>query len=400
MKHRFRFFKKRVPAPTAPESAYYEKISERFGILQILLYVSLFAFVVVSLLFNTHLITYQNFYLFFKDLNASVELPTAGNTDVLTYQTGKEMDFTLYRGGLAVTTENSITLFSATGRQTLSRTVSYRDPVSVGAGKYLLVYEQGGYNYSLFNSYTQIFEGKSEYPINDAAVSDSGIYALVTGSKTHTTEVTLYSERFSVINRYQKNGYVTDVAIEKDGKYVAVLTVGAKDGFAESELMLCIPGEGESAASLSVNAMGWMLSFTDNDRIAVLFDTGLYFYNTRCQEINSYSFDSQRLLHADVGTNGAALCLSRDGIDRENRLLLFDKNGKLLYAHNTYENVYGISRCENALYWTTDTHVWRMNRKNGKTDSTVVSTSDMYLLAVDGREALLCSPQKAEYITF
>ena len=48
------------------QNPYYERVSERLGIFQVILYFSLFAFVVLSFFSNTELITYQNFYRFFN----------------------------------------------------------------------------------------------------------------------------------------------------------------------------------------------------------------------------------------------------------------------------------------------------------------------------------------------
>ncbi len=400
MKNPFRNKKQSSVAPIPPESAYYEKVSERFGTVQILLYLSLFVFVVASVLLNTHLITYQNFYLFFKDLNASIELPIGDGEDVLSYQTGDNMGFTLYRGGLAVTSENSVTLFSATGRQTLSQTVSFRNPVSVGKGKYLLVYEQGGYQYALFNSYSQIFEGESEYPIHDAAVSDAGMYALVTSSGSHTSAVTLYSDRFSMINRYQKNGYVTDVAIDPGGKSIALLTVVPKNGFMESEILICRPGKDEAEASATIDVLGWSLAFTDNDRLALLAEDRLTFFNTRGDLLHTHSFENKSVLYADLGEGGVALCLGDAPNQQKKSLFLFDKNGKVLYNEVTQEAVFAISRCEGALYWLTEDAVCRWDQKNKQVQRKAVSTADKHLLAVNREEILLCSSQKAEYIAF
>ena len=127
-----------------PQNEYYEKISAGLGIFQVVLYLSLFAFVVLSFLRNTSLITYENFYFFFKDLNASVETVDVMRSDSVSYPTSNRQSFTLYRKGLAVAGENAVTVFTATGRQTVSANVSYQNPIAVGAGKYLLVYEMGG----------------------------------------------------------------------------------------------------------------------------------------------------------------------------------------------------------------------------------------------------------------
>ena len=191
-----------------PHNAYYETVSVRFGLAQVILYLSLLAYVVLAFFTNTELITYQNFYHFFRDLNAGAEQVDIFGADSLSYPTAKEQSFALYRKGLAVAGNNNVTIFSATGRQTLGDSVDYRKPVAVGAGRYLLVYELGGTQYSLYDSNTQMYSAKSEFPIYGGTVSDSGSYALITGSTSYTTVVTLYNNRFSMINRFSKNGYV------------------------------------------------------------------------------------------------------------------------------------------------------------------------------------------------
>ena len=164
-----------------PVNDYYESVSERYGVAQVILYMALLAFVSISLLSNTGLITYQNLYYFFKDLNASAETVDVLHTDAVSYPTDVSQSFALYRQGLAVAGNTSVTVFTATGRQVLSQSIQYQNPVAVGSGKYLLVYELGGTQYSLYNSYTQIFSGRTQEPLRGAAVSSSGMYALKIG---------------------------------------------------------------------------------------------------------------------------------------------------------------------------------------------------------------------------
>ena len=197
MKMPFRFRKAGSRAVTenlqaeAPQNAYYERISEKLGILQVILYLSLLAFVVLSFFANTNLITYQNFYHFFKDLNASAETVNVLDTDSVSYPMDEEQSFVLYRKGLAIAGNNNVTVFTAAGRQTVSKAISYQNPMAVGNGKYLLVYELGGMQYSLYNSDVQIHSAKTDYPIFGAEVSESGKYALITSSRDYATVVSL-----------------------------------------------------------------------------------------------------------------------------------------------------------------------------------------------------------------
>ena len=141
--------KRRIPLPILKGNAeeeeirneYYETASSRFGIAEVILYLALLAFVIFSFLNNRDLVTYENFYYFFKDLN-TVQLDLY-DADTLSYPRDEVQSFTLYRRGLAVAGNNSVAIYTPSGRQLVSASISYRNPVAVGSGKYLLRERRG-----------------------------------------------------------------------------------------------------------------------------------------------------------------------------------------------------------------------------------------------------------------
>ena len=393
--------RQRPNADKGERNEYYENISARLGIAQVVLYLSLFAFVVLSFIANTEMVTYQNFYRFFQDLTASAERVDIFEGDSLSYATDEEQDFVLYRGGLAVAGNTSVTVFSATGRQLLSETVQYRNPIAVGAGKYLLVYEMGGKQYSLYNSNARLYEGNAEYPISGAAVSDSGMYALVTSAERSTSSVSLYNNRFQLINRYNKDGYVTDVAIDATGKHVAILTAASQSGVLATKLMIAVPGEGEARAETELGAsMGLSLAFTDSGQVAVLCRDRVLFADANGALIQTWSFDGKQLARFCVGRDGAAVVLKKNMISAKNILIVFDKNGKIVYNEVVPQSINSLAYCEGVLFWTNFDGVSRLDLGSGQVDFEEYVTDGKKLLALDSKEILLCSPQKAVYITF
>ncbi|MBQ8416058.1 MAG: hypothetical protein IJX13_04055, partial [Clostridia bacterium] len=281
------FLVQRAKAPASaasdrPRNEYYENISARLGILQVILFLSLFAFVVLAVLANTNLITYQNFYYFFQDLGASAETVDVFNADSVSYLTAEEQSFTVYRKGLAVAGNHSVTLFSATGRQLLSVSVNYQNPKATGAGKYLLVYESGGTKYSLYNSNIQTPSGESAKPIVGAAVSDSGMYALISEGTDSTTLVSLYNDRFALINQYRKSGYVMGAAINASGDRIAILTSSSSGASLSTALMLAEPGKGEAIAETVVgNTSGILCTFTSSGNVGVFCSGGVTYLDPK-----------------------------------------------------------------------------------------------------------------------
>ncbi len=393
--------KKPITVVNRPRNEYYENVSARMGTAQVILYLSLLAFVVLSLLFNTELVTYRNFYLFFQDLNASAETVDIFSTDSISYPVSEEQSFTVYRKGLAVAGSSSVTVFSATGRQIVSESVNYRNPVAVGTGKYLLVYEMGGLQYSLYNSYTKIHSGKSDYPISGAAVSESGMYAICSFDKDSATVVTLFSERFKLLGRYQKSGYVTDVAIDDGGEMLAVLTVNPSGGLFSTELMLAKPGEREAHARVTLEqTTGLSCTFTESGRVAVLCDDGVRYISKRGEVRGAYDFDGRILAAYDVSAEGICVALKKSAVSSKNIVIAFDKNGKIVYNEDVGEEIVALARCDDTVFWMTKRGVFSASIKHETVAFKACETVGRTLLAVSDREALCCSAQKAYYVSF
>ena len=380
---------------------YYENISAGLGIMQVILYLSLFAFVVLSFLSNTNLITYQNFYHFFQDLNASAERVDIFSHDSVSYSTDEEQSFTLYRKGLAVAGNTGVTIFSATGRQLVSHGIQYNDPVAVGSGKYLLVYERGGKQYSLYNANTQMHAGEAEYPITGAAVSNSGMYALISSASDANSAVYLYNNRFALINVYKKGGNVLDVAISADGRRIALLTVSPSEGGVSTSVMLAEPGKGEAIAEkLISSSLGLQCEFTEAGKLAVLSTTGVAYLSANGELEFFYDFEGKIPAAAELSQSGAAICLKKTVISEKNIVIIFDKSGKIVYNDVVPQSVGSLAYRDGVLFFTVYNGVNRLNVKSGETIFEEYATDGKVLLAVNDKEILFCSPQKAVYITF
>ena len=389
-------------AADLPErNEYYENISANLGIFQVILYLSLFAFVILSFAKNTGLITYKNFYHFFRDLNASVQTVDASHPDSLTYPTDDRQSITLFRQGVAVAGNKNVTLFTATGRQTVSQITSFANPVATASDKYLLVYDFGGKKYELYNSYTRIFSGESEEPILGASISDSGAYALITQSKRYVSVVHLYSNRFTLLGEYRKTGYVMDVSINERGNLLAILTSRSLGGFWTTELELFKPGEESPRANATLgDAIGLACSFTSGGKLAVLTEGAVLSLNEAGTIEAKYSLDGREIALFDIGAQGVTVSLASESVSQKNTLIVFDKNGKMLYNSDEPSVSEQIARTRDAVLLLTANGVGRISLENGIYSWYPCNTQNRRLLAIDSGEFILCSPQKAEYFEF
>lgn len=390
--------KKRRESADAPQNEYYEKISAGLGVCQVVVYMSLFAFVILSFFRNTNLITYENFYFFFKDLNASVETVDAVGANAVTYPTSQQQSFAMYRKGLAVAGRESVMLFTATGRQTVSQIIDYQSPVAVGSGRYLLVYDLGGVQYSLYNSYAQIQTGKTDRPIRGAAISENGMYALITDSAMKTSEVLLFSNRFALINRYDINEFVMDVAINQNGTRIAILTSSTASGLFQTKLWLYKPREETGSVRDVGSELGLSCAFTDAGGVSVLCGNSLVYLTEGASEKEVYRFNGKTPICTDLNRQGAVLCLKPVSVSQKNQIIVFDKNGKMLYNKEEAETVETVGRQGDGIFYMTASGIFSIRLSDGAVASYPCDTDKKTMLVADQDEILLCSPQKAEYI--
>jgi hypothetical protein len=267
--------------------------------------------------------------------------------------------------------------------------------------KYILLYDLGGKGYSLYNSNTQIHSGVSEYPISGAAVSDSGMYALVSSSATHTSVVSLYSSRFALLNRYNLSDYVMDLSLDAKGERVSMLCTTAVDGVFSTRLLSAEPGRNEFRFDAKVSdSLGISCAFTESGKIAVLCTDGLRFLSDAGHEEASHDFDGMSLMLAELGEDGAVVTLKKNTVSEKNIVIVFDKNGKMVYNGIVTEEIDQLSRQGNSVFWTTADGIWRLYLKDASLQMIEAITDQRVILAVSEDEVLSCSPQKASYISF
>ena len=384
-----------------PLDAYYESISERFGITQVILYLSLLVFVVLSLIGNTELLTYQNFYYFFKDLGASAETVDVLHTDALSYPTDATQSFALYRQGLAVAGNTSVTVFTASGRQVISQSVQYAQPTAVGSGKYLLVYDADGTQYSLYNSYAQVWTGKSRYPIRSAAVSASGSYLLLSASDEFPSEMELFDDGFDRIAYYTLSSYVSDLTINRKGTVFAFLTSKVTNGTFSTSLLIYETGRREPIAQTTLgNGLGLSCDFTDSGNISVICGDGVYTVSPRGAILESYRFDGKRILSADLNGDGCALLLGESSISSRKDAVAFDKSGKMLYNEVVNETASAIRLSGTAIFLQCTDGIARIRTDSKKTDHISCVTDRRTMLAYDETCVLLCSSKRTVFYRF
>lgn len=385
-----------------PRNGYYDSISNIYHSLFLIFLAALLVFVCVSMLCNLELFTYENFYYLAKDISAASDL-LSGSGNVINYETSvRNQAFALYRGGLAVGGDSGLQLFTATGRETLNTSPDYVQPVLHGSDRYLLVYDIGEKRYSVYNSFVCVHHEECDYPVFAGAMSDSGYYTVVSESYDHAGVVSLYNDRFELINRYNRTELVTCSAVNQAGNRVAFATAGMQNGEYVSTLVIAVPGQAQTSAEMPFKGLfPYSVEFIDQHRLLLVGDTASYIVSVDDGTIIcSIPYTGLQLAYAETDQNYTALVFSINPVTDTYRIIICDKNGVLKADHTIDAGIAQLDVFGDYVYLVTDNGIARIEPKAMTYDMIECDTQGKVMLIHDEDEVLLCGGQSAIYYQF
>jgi len=224
-------------------SRYFNNVSTLFRIAEFAILFSLAVFLIVSALGNLTGISYTNAEYIIR--NFALELESNKNVSTeLVFNPDTDMDFALFSGGLAVSGNTGVSVFSATGTRTLYDSEDFVSPVIRASDKYTLVFESAGTEYYIYNQFSRVYSGHTTYPITGACIADNGNYVLIGKADGYTSAASVYDSDFNLVNRFLMNGFIVSAELDKEGGMYAMASVDiAEDGRYECEILRVTVGD-------------------------------------------------------------------------------------------------------------------------------------------------------------
>ncbi len=394
---------------SAPSVPYYENLASRLNFARIVLYMALLVFVIVTVISNHRLITYENLGLLAREIGASTKTAQS-EADRLSYPiSSTPADFADYRGGLVIAGAETVTVMSSSGRKTLSVNVDYADPEVRAADRYFLTFDRGEPSFAVYNSFLRVHRGETEFPVYDASVADDGTFAILTRSRTHTSEVLVYDKNMKPLFALRRAGYVTGIALSPNGETLGVVSVEDSGGVYETKITLVrIAGRiTEQTVSLK-GPVGSTCGFTTNDRFAVLFSDRLMVLKPDATITAEVKFEGKTPLVGTISGGHIAVLSRADADHATETLVSFDHNGRKL-AEVTLSSDHPIRESGgvdelafggNILYVRTrHTLLWLDSDSLAVKSRSTVSRDTVCVLPIDGNDAMVCTPAYADRVS-
>ena len=227
--------------------------------------------------------TLNHFRYLLRNLDFSSNL-TATSGDTMYYSGEADSEFGFVDGGLACVTPTRVFVTDRASGTTFSHYHGYTEPRAVFSEKYMAVYDRRGSSLSLYNAFAHLETLTFEGTVLAAALSDDGELAVAVSEKgQYYSTVYVYSPSLKIENKLSKYKYVTDLALSRNGKQLAVASL-CPDGVGGlgSELLLMTVGEKKATLTESFSAESIVtVGFTDEDALAAVTDKAYRLYGKK-----------------------------------------------------------------------------------------------------------------------
>lgn len=379
-----------------PVNEYYLRVSSRFRFSKYLFLLAAVLYLGIMLTAYGDSITYDNLRYLLKDLDTASDDISGGFAGV-SYEEQQGMTFALFRGELAVAGTSRLSLYLSGGSQGPEFILNYDAPVLLSSDKYLLCYDLGDRQYSLYTTLANVRSAKTEHDITGGAIGKDGSFALITRSSTAKYQVTFWDSSFRESATYYKDRYVFDVAVSDDGEYLVILSADVSESVFNAEVMLCRKGDSAPAASVMLEGvMPLRTSFFSDGSFSVLTDSGVYFFDSDGNETAFHPLTGMSL--ADVSGEYAVVVCSINVVGSENTVSVFDSRGTKLSEISVSSRVEGLEAGEGDTfaYYLTPDIVCRLASSGVITEEPITGSALAILAAED--YALLCRAQRTDMV--
>lgn len=326
----------------AQKNRYYARVSRRWRAVGWLFGVLLAVYLIAILAIYGKYITYDNLTYLARDFDLSVR--TSSNTyTTVSYSRQETLVFTPYKSGMAVVGSDMLRLYDGAGISLIEDNLNYTSPAVCASDKYLLVYDLGEKQYSIYNALTRVVRRDTDFRILCADMSDAGPFVLVTRSNETRYVVEYYNEALNRTMSVYKDYYVLDAAVRDDGERFVICSAIPSGTDLSCEISLCQAGAGEPVkTAVYAGAMPLAADFAPNGSFTVVCDTCVLTFDADGEELSRYPISGMTLVTAQQSDGITVIVAAENALGSKNRIVVLDSAGNILLEEHRHERIVSV----------------------------------------------------------
>lgn len=350
------------------ENEYYLSVSRKFKLARYITLLVLISFILVMISFYSEDITLENFRYLLKYFSKDTP-DTVQDAGAIYYNADNKIDLGVYKGDIIKADSSGIEIYNPKGELILTNDTAYENPEIKTSERYTIVYDLGGYNYSIFNSFSQLKKEEFLYPINNAVMSNTGTYAIATKAAGYKSALYVYDKNFNRVGQLFKDMYIMDMSMSDDGTNVLISYADTtQNGEYKTELVTYSLYSESTGLSYSIDdTMVMKTGYFSEGGFGVACDDMLIFFDKYGNSINEISYDSRIPAAVLIDEDYVVAGFSQNIIGYNYDINVYDCAGNLLLEKAVHGKLEKIAADENNIYALCEGQLYIISISNGKT---------------------------------
>lgn len=231
---------------------------------------------------------------------------------------------------IGILTDTTFLIYSQNGSKLAVRSHGINNPAAVSGGNKALIYDRGGKQFRVETRMHEAYEATAAYDITTAAMGTSGNFAVVTEADDYLSELIVYNNLYNNVFKWDTSqGRVLAAALSPDGKKIAAVVIGARNGSIFSDVYIFnLNSKTPVAVKKYDGILLYSIRFKDNKRIAAVGDSEAVFLDTSGKERSVYSYGDKELECSSNG-DGPTVLVFNNGLSSSNVVSL-GSDGKVI----------------------------------------------------------------------
>ncbi len=291
-----------------------------------------------------------------------------------------------YDGFIAILTNRDVTMYNSSAKAEFKHDVNLNNPVLKCYDKYTLIYDCGGSELYVTNSYKEVFNKQFDGSIINARFTKDGHLVVITKMKNYRAVVTVYSSSFKEVYKvYSASEYVMDADVSNDGKQLAVAVYDG--GFGEILSAVNIYNMNSEKVKSRIEGVEGLILSVDmkaGGRTHILTQNGYYVSKDGKQAEEVLSVGSNYLEYYDITKDdNSVIILDGKLVGKSCQIHMFNAYGVETGNVTVEGNLQCYDKTDDFVFAVDDAGLKVYNYDGELTDEMEVSASTEKILASD-----------------
>ncbi len=380
---------------------YYLSISKALGRAKWVTVFLLVAALLACAVFARNEISLYNFRYLMKHFDINSE-DNAGNFSTLRYEDNAAYAFGYYKDDLILASSTGVDFYDMRGNIVLSGTHAMSQPSLVSTDRYLYLYDQGGYTYSVYDSFFCIRTETLDYPISLIKASGSGVFAIVTRTVEYRSAVYIYDQNFRERSQIFKDKLIMDVNISADGSRVLALSLETDEqGAFFTEIQSVEPGKSDPVFTVTVeDCYPVQAAYFSDGGVGVLASDRYLAYDKDGTLLSEHRFAGQTPTACAFADNYAAVSFNQSVIGAKSTLYFYASDGSLSGPFSIDGQVKKLRGENGYVYALLTDAVARMKTDGSRTLYEYTEHNPLDFLVRDEQSILICYANRTQSVVY